>query len=85
MSDFSGTVMDESGKPLADADLLVILKTWPNDRYMQQDFYAKSDSEGHFTFPKLVPVNRQYAVQVVAAKKGYAFKSAYQLKQVRHS
>jgi hypothetical protein len=81
MSDFTGTVMDDSGKPLADADLLVILKTWPGGRYMQEDFYAKSNSEGHFTFPKLVPVASKYAVQVAAAKKGYAFKSAYQLKQ----
>jgi hypothetical protein len=81
LSAFVGNVLDDSGKPLANADLLVILKTWPDGRYMQQDFYAKSDSDGHFSFPQLVPVNRQYAVHVAAAKKGYAFKSAYQLKQ----
>jgi hypothetical protein len=81
LADFVGSVLDESGKPLPDADLLVILKTWPGGQYMQQDFYAKSDSDGHFSLPKLVPVNRQYAVQVAAAKKGYAFKSAYQMKQ----
>lgn len=77
--DFTGTVQDSKGQPLADARLLVILKTWPNGRYQQADLSATSDKEGRFQFADLVPKNSQYAIHCTALKDGYAFRSNYQL------
>jgi len=81
LSDFSGRVVDSAGKPLEDVQLLVILKTWPNGRYHQEAFHTKTNSAGQFNMPKFVPVNRQYGIHVAAIKGGYAFKSAYQMKE----
>jgi hypothetical protein len=77
--DLTGRVLDVDGKPLADARLLVIVKTWPNKRFRQENFMATSDTSGGFRLPALIPPRGQYAVLVSAWKPGYAFKSDYQL------
>ena len=61
--------------------MLVILKTWPGGRYLQEDFATTSDAEGRFCLAKLVPPDGQHAVQVAAVKEGYALTSTYQLKK----
>ncbi|MGH7136961.1 MAG: permease prefix domain 1-containing protein [Pirellulales bacterium] len=80
-NDLSGTVVDHKGTPVPDAHVLVILKTWPNDRYRQQDFASKTDKEGQFRFAKLVPADGQRAVHLAVVKEGYALKSTYDLKK----
>jgi hypothetical protein len=79
--DLAGTVVDREGKPLADVHVVVILKTWPNNRYRQQDFAEKTDKEGQFRFKDLVPTQGQRAVQLALVKEGYALKSMYELKK----
>lgn len=77
--DLAGTVTDPDGRPLAGADVAVILKTWPGGRYRQQAFAARSDNEGRFRLTELIPPQGQYAIHVAALKQGYAFSSTYQL------
>ncbi len=81
LHDLTGRVVDRGGKPLADATLLVILKTWPGGRYQQEPFTAKSDAAGRFCLPKLIPTDGQFAVQVAALRSGYALASSYQLQK----
>jgi hypothetical protein len=77
--DYRGRVVDTAGKPIAGANLLVILKTWPAGRYRQQDFATVSDEDGAFCLPKLIPGAGQFAVQAAALKDGYALASRYDL------
>ena len=77
--DLAGTVADANGRPLAAADVVVILKTWPDGRYQQQAFATQSDDQGCFQLPELIPPQGQYAIHVAALKHGYAFASTYQL------
>src|SRR5262249_18312985 len=35
-NDVTGVIVDSDGRPVADARILAILKTWPNNRYQQQ-------------------------------------------------
>lgn len=77
--DLTGTVADANGQPLAAADVVVILKTWPGGRYQQQAFATQSDHQGRFRLPELIPPQGQYAIHVAALKHGYAFSSTYEL------
>jgi hypothetical protein len=75
----TGQVLDQNGQPIDSARLLVILKTWPNDRYRQDDFSTITDERGRFRLPNLVPSQGQYAILVAAVKSGYALTSNYHL------
>jgi hypothetical protein len=77
--DLAGSVTDPEGKPLAGADVAVILKTWPGGSYRQQAFSTQSNNEGRFHLPELIPPQGKYAIHVAALKQGYAFSSTYQL------
>lgn len=74
-----GQVLETGLKPVAGANVLVILKTWPGNRFRQEDFFAKTDSEGRFQLSELVPVTGRYAIQVAAVRDGYTLGSTYQL------
>jgi hypothetical protein len=78
--DLMGTILDENDRPLEQATVLIIRKTWPGGGYRQEAFTATTNDEGHFTFPEFVPADDQYGIQVAALKEGFAFQSAYQLK-----
>jgi hypothetical protein len=78
-NDLTGRVLDRQNKPIPDANVLVILKTWPGGRYQQEDFATTSDADGRFCLAKLVPSDGQHAVQVAVVKDGYALTSTYQL------
>ena len=80
-NDVTGWVLDRHGEPLADANVLVILKTWPGGGYRQEAFATTSDAEGRFHLPTLAPLEGQYAIQVAALKDGYALTSSYQLEE----
>ena len=79
--DLAGHILDHDGKPIDDADVLVILKTWPGGRYRQQAFAATSDSEGRFRLPELIPADGQVGLLVAALKDGHALTSSYQLRE----
>ncbi|HEY3968431.1 MAG TPA: carboxypeptidase-like regulatory domain-containing protein [Planctomycetaceae bacterium] len=78
--DLTGAVFDNDGRPLPQATVLIIRKTWPGGGYRQEAFTATTNDEGRFAFPEFVPADDQYGIQVAALKEGFAFQSAYQLK-----
>lgn len=77
LQNLSGQVLDKDDRPLKEARVLLILKTWPNDRYQQEDFDTVTDSDGRYRFEALVPASERHAVMVVAYKAGHAFRSKY--------
>ncbi|HVX10404.1 MAG TPA: carboxypeptidase-like regulatory domain-containing protein [Pirellulales bacterium] len=80
-ADLAGIVVDSAGKPIPDAHVLVILKTWPGNRYRQEDFAGKTDEKGRFRFAELVPAKGQRAVHMAVVKDGYALTTTYDLKK----
>lgn len=78
--DLTGAVLDDDSRPLPQATVLIIRKTWPGGGYRQEAFTASTNDEGRFALPELVPADGQYGIQVAALKEGFAFQSAYQLK-----
>jgi hypothetical protein len=78
--DLEGVVVDRRGRPLSDAKVLVVLKTWPEGWYRQEDFATTSDSEGRFRLAKLLPTDGHREVLVAAVKDGHALTSTYQTK-----
>ena len=80
-ADLAGTITDRQGKSVADVDVLVILKTWPNNRYRQEDFATKTDGKGKFRIAGLVPKSGQRAIHLAAVKDGYALTSLYELRK----
>ena len=79
--DLEGRVFDSRGKPIAGADVFVILKTWPGGWFRQDNYFTKSNAQGRFLLRRLIPPDGQFAVQVAALKDGYALTSDYQLKE----
>lgn len=77
--DLRGMILDRRGAPIADAQVLVVLKTWPGGWFRQDSFFAASDRDGHFRLPGLLPRTGQFAVQLSALHDGYAWESTYQL------
>jgi hypothetical protein len=77
--DITGQVLDQDSQPIDAARLLVILKTWPDGRYRQDDFSTTTDERGRFCLPNLVPSQGQYAILLAAVKNGYALTSNYHL------
>jgi hypothetical protein len=78
-SDLVGQIINRQGQPIPKANVLVILKTWPNNHYRQEDFAALTDDEGRFRLPELVPTSGRYAIQLAALGDGFALGSTYQL------
>lgn len=78
-ADLTGTVTTSSGEPIAEADVLLIVKTWPNNRYRQDDYAVKTDKEGKFILKKKIPLSGQYGVNAAAIAEGHALTSQYVL------
>jgi uncharacterized GH25 family protein len=77
--DLKGIVTDDQGQAVADAHILLILKTWPNNQYHQEAFDTKTDAKGEFKFEELLPRQGQFAVQAAVVHDGFALASAYHL------
>ena len=76
-SDVTGSVVDQNGTPVTDADVFIITKTWPNEKYRQQHFVTKTDANGHFSYPNVLPNRKDREVLVTIVKPGYAFQSQW--------
>ncbi|MBX7167038.1 MAG: hypothetical protein K1X74_11975 [Pirellulales bacterium] len=68
-------VAQNEAEPIADAQVLVYLKTWPDGRFQGQPFAAKTNAEGRAVFKDLLPANRRHgiAVSVFAPEHAFAF------------
>jgi hypothetical protein len=59
--------------------VLLIFKSWPNGRYQQEPYHAKSNGEGKATFSGLIPKEGQFAIGAAVVHEGHALTSAYHL------
>lgn len=78
-ADLTGVVTTASGEPLADADVLLVIKTWPNNRFRQNDKAVKTNGEGRFTLKRAIPLDGQYGVNAAVVAPGHAIASRYVL------
>ncbi|MFO0945176.1 MAG: hypothetical protein U1D30_04400 [Planctomycetota bacterium] len=79
-----GTVVDIEDRPIEGAQLLLIVKTWPNGRYQQASHHSETGMDGTFHIENIIPKNDRHAVLVAAVKEGYAFRSIYRIKENGH-
>ncbi len=75
--DVTGQILDEQGRPIEEAHVLVVVKTWPDQSYFQRAYAGVSDRHGKFVIQDVHPVNERYEVQIAAVAKGRALKSSY--------
>lgn len=78
-ADLTGRVTTDGGKPIAGAMVLLVHKSWPNQRYRQDFFKTKTDNDGKFRFDRRYRLNEQNAFLVSIVADGWAMKSTYLL------
>jgi hypothetical protein len=75
--DITGTVLDDQGNPIRDAQILVVVKTWPDGSYFQRPYETRSDANGRFLIENVYPVNELYELQITALASTGALQSSY--------
>lgn len=78
-ADLRGVVTGVDGEPIAEADVLLIVKTWPNNRFRQDDYAVKTDGGGAFVLKGRVPLDGQYGVNAAVVADKHAIRSRYVL------
>jgi hypothetical protein len=79
--DLSGTVLDQDGKPVPKANIVVIHKSWPNNRYRQDSLRTTTGDDGTFRLPKLYVPKTQVAFLVTVLAEGHTMVSEYVLRK----
>ena len=75
--DIAGQILNDRTQPIADADVLVVVKTWPDESYFQRAYAAVSDADGRFLISDVHPVNERYEVQIAVVADNQVLKSSY--------
>jgi erythromycin esterase len=75
--DLTGTVTGANNKPVANARVVLIYKSWPGGRYTQQAFATNTDDDGVFLFKDLYSTSSATAFLVTVLADGYAMDSEY--------
>ena len=73
----TGQIRDDLGQPITAAQVLVVVKTWPDQSYFQRAYTTLSDTNGRFLIQNVHPVNERFEVQIAAVARNRALKSAY--------
>jgi erythromycin esterase-like protein/beta-lactamase regulating signal transducer with metallopeptidase domain len=76
LATLTGKVVDQDGKPIAGAQVLVIRKTWRTG-YRQEGFEGKTNDEGRYEFPDLYTLGEPRAILVTIVRPGYALTGIY--------
>lgn len=79
--DLTGKVHDAAGKPVKNARIVVIHKSWPNNRYRQESLHTTTGDDGAFRLPKLFVPGTQVAFLVTVLAEGHAMQSEYILRE----
>lgn len=82
LNDLTGTVTGPDG-PVADAKVLLVFKSWPNNRYQQKTLATTTDDKGKFVFDDLYATNMQTAYLVSIVKDGLTLESKYWIHKSR--
>ncbi|HUQ70174.1 MAG TPA: carboxypeptidase regulatory-like domain-containing protein [Planctomycetaceae bacterium] len=80
-SGVQGTVTDASGKPVGNAKVLLIRKSWPEGKYQQEPFVTNTDAGGKYRFADANVEKDREALLVTVVKDGLAFQSSYVTKK----
>ncbi|MDA8743915.1 carboxypeptidase-like regulatory domain-containing protein [Rubripirellula amarantea] len=72
-----GRVVSSSGQPIAGANVLLVLKTWPDGRFRQQVLHTESGRDGNFALSKMPGRADKKALLVTILKQGYEMTSEY--------
>ena len=75
--DISGQVVDEQAQPVANAHVLAVVKTWPNESYRQLAYVAITRADGTFEIDDVYPTDEKYAVQIAVVAEGKRLESSY--------
>lgn len=75
--DVTGRILDERQRPIANANVMVVVKTWPDQSYFQRAYAAISNADGRFHIDNVHPVNERYEVQIAAVADRRALTSSY--------
>lgn len=74
--DIVGTVSGEHG-PIATANVLAVVKTWPPNGYRQQSYMTTTGPDGSFVIEDVYAPEFEYEVQVAAIAEGHSLNSEY--------
>lgn len=75
--DVTGQILDERGQPIEAANVLVVVKTWPDQSFFQRAYVGVSNRQGKFVIQDVHPLNERFEVQIAAVANGRALKSSY--------
>jgi hypothetical protein len=75
--DVTGRVVDEQGRAVANANVLVVVKTWPKQAYRQLAYVAITRADGSFEIENVYPTDEKYAIQLAVVADGLQLQSTY--------
>ena len=75
--DVTGRILDDQGRAISNAHVLVVVKTWPDGSYFQRAYTAITDASGGFLVEDVHPLDELYEVQIAAVADHRVLKSAY--------
>ncbi len=75
--DVTGQILDERARPIEAVNVLVVVKTWPDQSFFQRAYVGISDRHGKFVIQDVHPLDERYEVQIAAVADGRALKSSY--------
>lgn len=75
--DITGRVVDEQSRPIANAHVLAVVKTWPQQAFRQQPYVAMTKSDGTFEIENVYPLDEKYEVQIAVVADGKLLESSY--------
>ena len=72
-----GSILNEAGEPVAGAKVLLMYKSWPNNRFRMERAVAKTDEAGLFVFPSKYRTTQKCAFLVSVIADGQTMTSEY--------
>lgn len=75
--DVSGRVEGEHGQPIRGANVLIVVKTWPDQSYFQRAYGAITDGDGRFVLENIRPATDYFEVQAAVVTANREVQSVY--------
>ncbi|WP_010587262.1 carboxypeptidase-like regulatory domain-containing protein [Schlesneria paludicola] len=75
--DLTGRIVDEEGRPIPNAQVLAVVKTWPDQSYFQRAFVTATNAGGQFSIENVHPIDELYECQLAVIAEKRLLKSAY--------
>jgi hypothetical protein len=75
--DLIGRVVDDDSRPIANAHVLAVVKTWPQQSYRQLAYVATTTADGSFQINDAYPTDEDYEIQIAVVADGRLLESTY--------